>query len=91
MSNTPSEFKTVFSDPIWSDKFYRFLQIIFHLYPENKFHYLIASKSKENNTDKEIYNAVQNDLSKIKPFLSELTFALPALKKQKKEMSRQVL
>ncbi|MCW3085936.1 MAG: class SAM-dependent methyltransferase [Bacteroidetes bacterium] len=88
---TTSEFKTVFSNVKWSDDFYRFLQIIFHLYPEDKFHHLIALKSKEKNTDEEIYKAIQADLPKIKPFLSELTLALPALKKQKKEMARQTL
>lgn len=87
----PSEFKTVFSDTEWSDKFYRFLQVIFHLYPEDKFHHLIKKMSSEKQTDEEIYKAIQADLPKIKPFLSEFTFALPALKKQKKEMSRQVL
>ena len=90
MKNT-SEFKSVFSDTIWSDKFYRFLQVIFHLYPEDKFHHLIATTSKEKSHDEEIYKTVQNNLPKIKPFLSELTLALPALKKQKKEMSKQVL
>ena len=89
--NTTSEFKAVFSDKVWSDKFYRFLQIIYHLYPEDKFHHLIATLSKEKGSDEEIYKAIQNDLPKIKPFLSDLTFALPALKKQKKEMSKQVL
>lgn len=89
--NDTSKFKTVFSDTIWSDKFYRFLQIIFHLYPEDKFHHLIATTTKEKASDEEIYKSVQTALPKIKPFLSELTFALPALKKQKKEMSRQVL
>lgn len=87
----PSEFKAVFSDTLWSDKFYTFLQIIFHLYPEDKFHHLIKKITCEKITDEEIYKAIQADLPKIKPFLSELTFALPALKKQKKEMSRQVL
>jgi SAM-dependent methyltransferase len=86
-----SEFKTVFSNPKWSDDFYRFLQVIFHLYPEDKFHYLIASTTKEKNSDEEIYKTVQQNLRGIKPFLSELTLALPALKKQKKEMARQVL
>src|SRR4030095_8880656 len=86
-----SEFKAVFSSTKWSDNFYRFLQVIFHLYPEDKFHYLIASTTKEKNSDEEIYKSVQSGLPKIKPFLSELTFALPALKKQKKEMSNQVL
>ena len=91
MTHTKSEFKSVFGEAKWSDDFYRFLQVIFHLYPEDKFHHLIASTTKENNTDEEIYKSVQTNLPKIKPFLSELTLALPALKKQKKEMSRQVL
>lgn len=86
-----AEFKTVFADPKWSDDFYRFLQVIFHLYPEDKFHHLLASTSREKNTDEEIYRTVQQHLSRIKPFLSELTLALPALKKQKKEMAKQVL
>jgi SAM-dependent methyltransferase len=90
MSNK-SEFKTIFLDQVWSDKFYRFLQVIFHLYPEDKFHYLINETSKTENTDEQIYKKIQKDLPKIKPFLSELTLALPALKKQKKEMSKQVL
>lgn len=89
--NMASEFKTVFSDTKWSDDFYRFLQVIFHLYPEDQFHHLIASTTKEKNSDEEIYKAVQANLSKIKPFLSELRLALPALKKQKKEMAQQVL
>ncbi len=91
MSNTLSEFKTVFGNTKWSDDFYRFLQVIFHLYPEERFHHLIAASSKEKNTDEEIYNTVQQGLPAIKPFLSELTLALPALKKQKKEMAAQVL
>lgn len=91
MTNKPSEFKAVFSDTKWSDDFYRFLQVIFHLYPEDKFHHLIAETSKEKASDEEIFKSVQHNLHKIKPFLSELTLALPALKKQKKEMSNQVL
>ncbi|SEK50856.1 Methyltransferase domain-containing protein [Chitinophaga rupis] len=86
-----SEFKAVFSDTKWSDDFYRFLQVIFHLYPEDKFHHLIAATTKEKASDEEIYKTVQQKLPGIKPFLSEFTFALPALKKQKKEMARQVL
>jgi FAD/FMN-containing dehydrogenase/uncharacterized membrane protein YhaH (DUF805 family)/SAM-dependent methyltransferase len=88
---TSSEFKTVFSDTKMSDGFYRFLQVVFHLYPEDKFHHLIAETSKTKSTDEEIYIEVQGRLKEIKPFLSELTFALPALKKQKHEMTRQTL
>ncbi|MDB5014433.1 MAG: class SAM-dependent methyltransferase [Daejeonella sp.] len=86
-----SEFKAVFSDIKWSDDFYRFLQVIFHLYPEDEFHHLIKEKTEQLQTDEEIYKNVQADLPKIKTFLSELTYALPALKKQKKEIARQTL
>ena len=86
-----SEFKAVFSDAKWSDDFYRFLQVIFHLYPEDKFHHLITATCREKSTDEAIYKSVQANLPTIKPFLSELTYALPALKKQKREMADQVL
>ncbi|MCW3109532.1 MAG: class SAM-dependent methyltransferase [Segetibacter sp.] len=91
MNSSTSEFKAVFSNTTLSDNFYRFLQVIFHLYPEDKFHHLISTTAKEKNTDEEIYKSIQANLPKIKPFLSELTLALPALKKQKKEMANQVL
>ncbi|HZY78182.1 MAG TPA: methyltransferase domain-containing protein [Cyclobacteriaceae bacterium] len=86
-----SEFKAVFSSNKWSNDFYRFLQVVFHLYPEEKFHHLLSSVSNDASSDEEIYKTVQKGLPGIKPFLSEITFALPALKKQKKEMSRQML
>lgn len=88
---TTSEFKAVFSDTKMRDGFYRFLQVVFHLYPEDKFHHLIAETSEAKATDEEIYEEVQRRLKEIKPFLSELTFALPALKKQKHEMTRETL
>jgi FAD/FMN-containing dehydrogenase/uncharacterized membrane protein YhaH (DUF805 family)/SAM-dependent methyltransferase len=89
--NTTSEFKTVFNDTKMRDGFYRFLQVVFHLYPEDKFHHLIAETSAAKSNDEEIYKGVQGRLKEIKPFLSELTLALPALKKQKREMTRQTL
>ena len=91
MADTKSEFKAVFNDTKWSDAFYRFLQVIFHLYPEDKFHQLIKEETAAGKTDEEIYKFVQSKLKSIKPFLSELTYALPALKKQKKEIVRQTL
>ena len=91
MANPTSEFKAVFNDTKWSDDFYRFLQVIFHLYPEDKFHQLIKEETAVGKTDEEIYKSVQSKLKSIKPFLSELTYALPALKKQKKEITRQTL
>jgi SAM-dependent methyltransferase len=91
MTNSSSKFKAVFNDTQWSDAFYRFLQVIFHLYPEDKFHQLIKEETAAKSTDEEIYKSIQNRLPFIKPFFSELTYALPALKKQKKEIIRQTL
>lgn len=90
MANT-SKFKAVFNDVKLSDNFYRFLQVIFHLYPEDKFHQLIKEQTFTGKTDEEIYKSIQSKLKSIKPFLSELTYALPALKKQKKEIVKQTL
>ena len=91
MADNSSAFKAVFNDTKWSDAFYRFLQVIFHLYPEDKFHQLIKEETAAKNNDEEIYKSVQSKLPGIKTFLSELTYALPALKKQKKEIARQTL
>jgi SAM-dependent methyltransferase len=41
--------------------------------------------------DEAIYRHIQKELPTIKPFLAELTYALPSLFKQKKEMARQTL
>lgn len=91
MNNLNSEFKSVYSETEWSDKFYLFLQNVYNIYPENEFHMLIQEAIKEKDTDEEIYAYLQQKLPNMKPFLSELRFALPALIKQKKEMTRQTL
>lgn len=86
-----SEFRAVFADVNYSDGFYKFLQNVFHLYPEDRFHWLIDETRRKYATDKEIYEHVQAELPKIKPALALITLALPALKKQKREMARQTL
>ncbi len=86
-----SEFKTIFEDTKWRDKFFLFLQNIYNIYPENEFHLLIQDAVKAHATDEEIYASIQQKLPNIKPFLAELRYALPALVKQKKEMTRQTL
>ena len=86
-----SEFKAVFSDIRWHDGFYKFLQNIYRLYPEDRFHTLIKNTSAALDNDEAIYRRLQRELPKIKPFLAALTHALPALFKQKKEMASQTL
>ncbi len=84
-----SDFKEVFGKVKSHDAFYKFLQNVYHLYPEDRFHTLIKEQTQALPDDESIYRSVQRSLSGIKPFLADLTYALPALAKQKKEMSRQ--
>ena len=86
-----SEFHAVHGNDVSSDAFYRFLQNIYHLYPEDRFHALIKEACAAHQDDQSIYRYIQQKLPTIKPFLSELFYALPALAKQKKEMTRQTL
>ncbi len=84
-----SNFHIVYDDVRARDRFFLFLQNVYHLYPESRFHQLIIDTTKEFQTDQEIYAKLQERLAGIKPFLSEATYGLPALKKQKAEMARQ--
>jgi FAD/FMN-containing dehydrogenase/SAM-dependent methyltransferase len=85
------EFHTVFNDVGMHDGFYRFLQNVYRIYPEDRFHTLIKEACKAQSTDEAVYRQIQAKLPSIKPFLAELFYALPALKKQKQEMARQTL
>ncbi|MEP7220109.1 MAG: FAD-binding oxidoreductase, partial [Bacteroidota bacterium] len=86
-----SEFRDVFFDTTRGDKFYLFLQNVFHLFPEHRFYRLIAENCVHQSEDREIYNLVQTGLPGIAPPLAPLTYALPALRKQKREMAQQTL
>ena len=85
-----SEFQSVYaSDPKWADGFYRFLQNVYRLYPEDRFHHLIKEATAAHRDDESVYRYLQSQLPKIKPFLADLFYALPSLAKQKAEMARQ--
>ena len=84
-----SEFLSVYGNIKSRDDFYRFLQVIYHLYPEEKFHRLITESCERHDSDQAIYEDVARRLPAIKTPLSDLTYALPALRTQKKEMVRQ--
>jgi hypothetical protein len=70
-----SEFHAVFSDVATSDGFYRFLQTIYRLYPEDQFHMLIKESCAQHAADEAIYRHIQERLPEIKPFLAELFYA----------------
>ena len=86
-----SEFKAVYGDARWEDAFYRFLQNVYRLYPEDRFHTLIKDACAVHAGDEAIYRHIQAGIPSIKPALSELTYAVPSLGKQKREMARQTL
>lgn len=86
-----SNFRTIYRDPELRDRFFLFLQNVFHLYPEDRFHQLIIDLTARYETDEEVYVRLLADLPAIKPRLSDLTYALPALRRQKAEMARQTL
>ena len=87
--NKSSEFLRVYADVKSRDDFYRFLQVIYHLYPEDKFHQLIIQACNSYQKDRDIYQFVAKQLVNIKTRFSDFTYALPALATQKSEMQRQ--
>ena len=86
-----TEFHRVFGDTRLSDAFYLFLQNVFHTAPEDRFHHLIAEATARHRDEESIYRDIQRRLPSIKPAAAELRYALPALFKQKAEMTRQTL
>lgn len=89
MQNSSSQFHAVYGSPREADRFYAFLQNIFRLYPEDRFHTLIKQAVQQHGDDESIYRAIQSGLPGISPPLSLLRYALPSLSVQKKEMGRQ--
>ena len=86
-----SEFQSVFGNVASFDSFYQFLQNVYNIYPEDRFQTLIKEACAACRSDEEIYRYIQQKLNTIKPALADISYALPALKKQKEEMSRQTL
>lgn len=91
LSMGEGNFHYIYSDPKLRERFFDFYKNVFHLYPENEFHGLIDKLTKKYRNDEQIYTALQASLDDIKPFLSNFRYALPALAKQKQEMTSQTL
>jgi hypothetical protein len=86
-----SEFHQVFGDVLLSDAFYRFLQAVFNTVPEDRLHHLIRQACQLHRDEESVYRHIQREFGTIKPVLADLTHALPALVRQKQEMTRQTL
>ena len=84
-----SEFLSVYNNRVLRDKFYLFLQNIYGIYPDLKFHMQIIEVCEKFETDEHIYQALVNSLPDLKTPGSDLFYALPALRKQKKEIQKQ--
>jgi hypothetical protein len=84
-----SNFQYIYANALYKEEFYNFLKNVFHLYPEDEMHRQIALASMQYPTDRTIYGSVQNDIPEIKPPLSELSYAIPALNKQKQLIAGQ--
>ena len=87
--NPEATFHRIYRDPELRERFFPFLQNIFHLYPPDKLHDLIHRAAEAHGTDEAIYRAIAKDLPTITPVGSMATFALPALRKQKQVMAAQ--
>ena len=84
-------FRAIYLDSRLREQFFLFLENVFHLYPEQDFHDLIVRVTREKLTDREIYEAILAELPSIKPFLREVRYSLPALRKQKEIMCDQTV
>jgi FAD/FMN-containing dehydrogenase/SAM-dependent methyltransferase len=84
-----SLFAAVYGNVDSADRFYTFLQNIFNLVPEDRFHTLIKQCLAAGGDDEAIYRSLQAALPGITPRLAMLSHALPALATQKREIGRQ--
>src|SRR5262249_40010417 len=82
---------SVFGSVASFDAFYQFLQNVYHIYPEDRFQTLIKEACTKAADDESIYRYIQQHLVDIEPPLADVQYALPALKKQKEDMTRQTL
>ena len=84
-----SNFRYIYGREDYKFHFHEFLTNVFHLFPEDDLHQLISEASDKFNSDEEIYKYLQGNMETIQPFLAAFTYAIPALKKQKRVMARQ--
>lgn len=88
-SENQGNFRYIYGNEVYRDDFYRFLMNVFRLQPEDDLHRLIIQAAAEYLDDEMIYIRLQQQVDTVRPFLSELTYALPALAKQKQVIAAQ--
>lgn len=90
-SDARSELRRVLAEPAWHDALYLFLQNVYRLYPEDRFHSLLEEAAAARADEEASYRYARERLGSIRPWLAPLTYAIPSLVKQKREMTRQTL
>lgn len=90
VADPTSTFHAIYDDPALRARFEDFLANVFHLYPTERFHDLIAQATDAKATDAEIYALIATKLPEVTPVASTVTHALPALIKQKNVMAGQM-
>jgi SAM-dependent methyltransferase len=84
-------FRYIYSDPLLRKEFRDFLTNVFHLYPEQELHETLARLAMSSDTDRQVYEALQEEMKDLSPFLGAFRYAIPALRKQKQIMASQTL
>ena len=84
-----SNFHYIYGNDALRQDFYKFLTNVFHLQPEVDLHRLISEVTAKHDNDRDIYNDLHEQIGSIRPFLSELTYGLPALARQKQVIAEQ--
>lgn len=86
---TPGNFAYIYGNPGYGREFRKFLMNVFHLYPVDEFHDLLARLAAAHGSDEAVYRAAQLELDRLKPFLADLRYSLPALARQKQVLGDQ--
>lgn len=84
-------FRYIYSNPSLKEEFLDFLINVFHLFPENELHEALARLAMSNDSDRQVYEALQEEMDDLSPLLGAFRYAIPALKKQKQIMAGQTL
>lgn len=84
-----NNFRFIYENAQYRDEFKQFLTNVFRLFPEDELHELIASGVASYGGDVDVYTRLQSELGDLKPLLGDLTYALPALAKQKQVLADQ--
>jgi SAM-dependent methyltransferase len=82
-STEESNFHYIYGNEAHRSDFFKFLKNVFHLQPEADLHQLIYEITEQHTSDRDIFINLQEQIGSIRPFLSQLTYALPALARQK--------